>query len=94
MKSILSLTVMETGVIVYFLGLNYTLGSVPPIGVTLAEQPADPLPQALTITTIIIGVAVTAVAVTMLMAIHRRHNTIDWHKMKLYRKEEDNTWNC
>ena len=78
-KSIAFLGVMEMSVIMFFLSIGFRSGILPPIGVDLVpEYVADPLPQALMITAIIIGLSVMAVAVTMLMTLFRKHNTADW----------------
>ena len=76
-KSIVSLVVMEMAVIMFFLSLGYTSSIVPPIGGD-ATNTADPLPQALVITAIIIGVAVTAVNLTMLISLCRQFKATEW----------------
>ena len=86
-KSILSLGVMDVGVVLFFLGINYRPGMSPPVGNTAA--PADPLPQALMITAIIIGTAVTAVALKMFTVLYHRYGTMDWNDAHLVRREED-----
>jgi multisubunit Na+/H+ antiporter MnhC subunit len=43
---------------------------------------ADPLPQSLVITAIIVGVAATAVNLTMLISLGRQCNTVDWDEVR------------
>ena len=82
-KSIVFIGVMEMAAIMFFLSIGFRRGILPPIGVDLnPEHVADPLPQALMITAIIIGMSVTAVAITMLMTLFRRHKTADWDMIK------------
>ena len=76
-KSVIYIGLMEMAVIMFFLSLGYESGIMPPIGRNL-ENVADPLPQALMITAIVIGVAVTAVNLTMLISLCRQSNTADW----------------
>ena len=76
-QSIVSIGLMEIAVIMFFLSLGYESGIMPPIGRGL-KNVADPLPQALMITAIIIGVAVTAVSLTMLISLCRQSKTTDW----------------
>ena len=76
-QSIVSIGVMEISVIMFFLTLGYESGIMPPIGRDLVNV-ADPLPQALMITAIIIGVAVTAINLTMLISLCRQSKTTDW----------------
>ena len=76
-KSIASIGIMEIAIIMFFLGLGYTSGMKPPIGASL-EYVADPLPQALVITTIIIGITVSAVNLSMLITLCRQFKAADW----------------
>lgn len=79
-KSIIFITVMETAVIMFFISIGYREGIRPPIGYYYLhyEYVADPLPQALMITAIIIGLAVTAVNITMLITLFRQYKTTHW----------------
>lgn len=86
-KSIISLGIIQAGVILFFLAIRFEEGSGPPIG-QLSEKVADPLPQALMITTIVIGVAVTAVALTMFMTLYHRYGTTNWVKVIKKRGED------
>lgn len=88
-KSVLSLAVMDIGVITFFLGIRFNVGSRPPIGMEAAQElTADPVPQALMITAIVIGVAVTAVALMMFSALYHRYGSTNWKKVLEIRKEE------
>lgn len=78
-KSIVFISVMETAVIMFFISLGYYVGIMPPIGThEYYARLADPLPQALMITAIIIGLALTAVNITMLITLFRKYKTTDW----------------
>ena len=93
-KSIIFISLMETSVIMFWLFLGARYGTAPPI----VEHPemlynlsvfADPMPQALMLTAIIIGVSVTAINITMLNTLFRKYKTIDWHKMATLAREEE-----
>ena len=84
-KSVACLVLMEMGVIVFILGLVYRTHILPPIGQYMQynlDGIADPLPQALMITAIIIGLAVTAIDFTMIIHLVRKHKTTDWNEVK------------
>ena len=84
-KSVASLVLMEMAVIVFILGISYRAGVLPPIGRGMDENlyaVADPLPQALMITAIIIGLAVTAIDFTMIIHLVRNHKSTDWGELK------------
>ena len=76
-KAIISILIMEVSLVMFFLSIGYRSGIMPPIGHDM-ENVADPLPQALVITVIIIGVAVTAVKLTMLNALYRQFKSTEW----------------
>ena len=83
-KSVIFIVLMETGVIVFFLSVGVAAGFLPPIAGHLAEYGniADPLPSALMITAIVIGLSVTAINITMLMTLLRKYRTADWDVVK------------
>ncbi|MCL2568627.1 MAG: cation:proton antiporter subunit C [Oscillospiraceae bacterium] len=82
-KSVVFMSLMEMAVIMFFLSIGFRSGLFAPIGVNMnPDYVADPLPQALMITAIIIGLSVTAVTLTMLMTLFRKHNTTDWEIVK------------
>ena len=83
-KSVIFLIVLQSAVILFFLSIGYQGGNVPPIGDYFEhlEYVADPLPQALMITAIIIGVAVMTILLTMLMSLFRSYQTTDWAETK------------
>ena len=72
---------METAVILFIISIAFSHGKTPPLGQNL-ENAVDPLPQALMITAIVIGVAVTAVNLTMLISLYRQFNSTDWDVIK------------
>ena len=83
-KSVIFIVLMEAAVIMFFLGVGAGSGILPPIADHLTEYGylADPLPSALMITAIVIGLSVTAVNITMLMTLLRRYRTSDWEAVK------------
>lgn len=88
-KTILSLWIMESAVILYFLTANHAPGAVPPIQPLPAGAViADPLPQALTITAIVIGISVTAVSLSMLLYLYHKIGTSNWRKARDARRED------
>ena len=80
-QSVICITLMEISVIMFLLCLGHESGMTPPMGQNL-ENAADPLPQALTITAIVIGVAVTAVNLAILISLCRQSKTTDWDILK------------
>ena len=98
-KSIVLIILMQTAVVLFWLGVGSRFGVIPPIleyyivYVTDLDAIADPLPQALMLTAIIIGIAVTAINITMLNALFRKHNTVSWQAMQGMAREEEKASN-
>lgn len=86
-KTVISIGIMEVATILLFLTINYSEDSVPPIGVNIPGNIADPLPQALMITAIVIGVATTAVSLTMFISLYHKYGTTNWEKVIRKRME-------
>ena len=80
-KTILSLGIMDISVI------RFEAGMRPPIGESAAPA-ADPVPQALMITAIVIGAAVTAVGLMMFIALYHRYGTTNWKTAHEIRRKE------
>ena len=92
LKSVLFLLILQTAVITFWLTIGR--GYHPPIidDPALLQQTqyiADPLPQTLMLTAIIIGVSVVAVIVTMLNTIFRDHRQTGWAELE---KDEDDAF--
>ncbi len=88
-KTVLSVGVCEIGIITFFLGIRNNTALNPPIGTDLIQSTtADPVPQALMITAIVIGIAVTAVALIMFSALYHRYGTTNWKTAHEIRKKE------
>lgn len=84
-KTVMSIGIMEGAIILFFLAGGATNAERAPI--TGAGVAADPVPQALMITAIVIGVGVTAVALTMFISLYHRYGTTNWKKAQIARKE-------
>ncbi len=80
-KTIVSVNIMDFGAILFLITVNYVPDSIPPIGATDFDRMADPLPQALMITAIVIGISVTAVSLTIFISLFRKHGTADWENV-------------
>jgi len=82
-KSVISFGVMEMGVILFFLSSGEGSLKAPILSDTSEIAGiADPIPQALMITAIVIGVGVTAVALTMFINLYHKFGTTNWEKAR------------
>jgi multicomponent Na+:H+ antiporter subunit C len=78
MKTIMSVGIMDMGAIIFIMLSNKPPHARPPIMGVPPEQMADPVPQALMITAIVIGVSVVAMCLAMYMRVAYRYRTADW----------------
>lgn len=91
LKTIISMSIMQAAAILYFLSISHNERAVAPIGNSLSTvvHVADPVPQALMITAVVIGVSVTAVCLTMFVTMYHKYGTTNWNKVKKKRGEMD-----
>lgn len=77
-KTIMSVGIMDVGAIIFIMMANRPDQAVPPVYPADPALMADPVPQALMITAIVIGVSVIAMCLAMYMRIAYRYGTADW----------------
>lgn len=91
-KSIIFVVLMETAVIMFFLSLGYQAGVLmPPIGENFEATMsyiADPLPQALMITAVVIGLSTTAINIILFITLFRKYQTANWDTIKSLKNME------
>lgn len=83
-KIVISLTIIEFSTFLFFALIGYIEGGVAPI--VNPEDPVriyvDPLPQALVLTAIVIGLATTAMLMAVIIRIYRKYKTLDIREIK------------
>ena len=80
-RSIICLNIAQTGIILLFLSMVYQPGMLPPVLPTPLEAMVDPTPEALVITTIVIGASITSLALMMSIKIFHHYGTLDWDEL-------------
>jgi multicomponent Na+:H+ antiporter subunit C len=87
-KIVIGISIIESGVNLFLITLGYREGGVAPIytslppGTTTPGEMVLPVPQALTLTSIVIGVAVLALMLSLVMHIYRKYGTLDVRQMR------------
>ena len=82
-KKIMGLTIMNGSIVLFFISVGYRKGGLAPIlekGMTGGIPTTifvDPLPQALMLTAIVIGISVTALALALIVKIYAKYKTLD-----------------
>lgn len=83
-KIVLGLTIMEYATFLILALIGYREHGMPPIVVEKTGQPefVDALPQALVLTAIVIGLATTALLLSIALRIYHKYGTFDVAKIK------------
>jgi multicomponent Na+:H+ antiporter subunit C len=88
-KMVIGITLIESGVNLFLITLAFRQDSTAPIyRGTGSRLMSLPVPHALTLTSIVIGVAVTALMLTLAIHIYRHYKTLDAKKIGMEVDEE------
>ncbi len=84
-KIIIGLSVIDTGVNILLITMGYLRKGTAPIFSKenlLPSRMVDPIPQALVLTAIVIGVAILALALTLAIVLYRHYGTLNVRKIR------------
>ena len=84
-KVIIGLSILDTGVNMFLISVGYISRGTAPIfskSTVAAERMVDPVPQALVLTAIVIGVAVLALALSLAIRLYHHYGVLDLRKIK------------
>ncbi|MBM7558437.1 sodium:proton antiporter [Marinitoga litoralis] len=84
-KLVVALNVLEVGVNLFIISTGYVKDGIAPIlfkgAISTNNNFVDPLPQALVLTAIVIGVGVTALSLTVVRKIYEKYGTLEMDEM-------------
>ena len=75
-KKIIGLNIFQTGIFLFFITSAYVEGGAPPVIQEGVETYVSPLPHVLILTAIVVGVSLTAVALTLIIRIYSEYGTL------------------
>ena len=86
-KIVLGFIIMDYAVNLFLILIGYRNNGIAPVidavnKVEFATKSVDPMPQAMVLTAIVIGLAVTALMISICVRIYERYGTFDVTKMK------------
>ena len=85
-KTVIGLSIMDYGVNLLIITIGYNPGGTAPIFTAGELTPAtyfvDPIPQALTLTSIVIGACVTAMSLALVMKLREQYGTLDTREIR------------
>lgn len=89
-KKVIGVVIMDYAVNLYLIIVGYKRGGVAPIvepgmSANMLERFVDPLPQALVLTSIVIGLGVLALMVSMCIRLYEKHGTFDMSQISKLR---------
>jgi len=88
-KTVIGLGIMDYGVNLLLISIGYNPGGTAPIFTQGELSPAsyfvDPIPQALTLTSIVIGACVTAMSLALVIKLHESYGTLDTREIRRLR---------
>ena len=84
-KMIISLNIMEIGLNIFIISIGFAYDGIAPILSSTADLGlvyVDPLPQALVLTAIVIGVGTTALGLAIAKIIYKKYQTFELDEME------------
>jgi multicomponent Na+:H+ antiporter subunit C len=88
-KKIMALSILNSALVILFVWAGSLSGSEAPILLQGVQDIVDPLPQAVMLTTIVIGICVTAVALAISLRIYDSWGTVSRRELEALRKDND-----
>ena len=86
LKIVIGLGIIDYGVNILIISIGYNPGGTAliftPGEITPGTYFVDPVPQALTLTSIVIGACVTAMALSIVIKIYKKYGTLDSTKVR------------
>lgn len=80
-RKLIGLNIFQTAIYLFFIhGAAKRDATIPVLDPAIGPDPAlyvNPLPHVIVLTAIVVGVALTGVALALILAIHREHGTLD-----------------
>ena len=85
-KTVIGLSIADYGVNLLIISVGFNPGGTAPIftqgEITAASYFVDPIPQALTLTSIVIGACVTAMSLAIVMRLDEQYKTLDTREIR------------
>ena len=75
-KKIISLNIIQTAIILLYVANGYRFNSLPPVLQDGAKIYSSPVPHVLMLTAIVVGISVSAIALSLVLRIKKEFNTI------------------
>ena len=88
-KKVIGMNIMETAIFLFIVSIGYIRDRHPPIVVEAERHMMiNPLPSALVLTGIVVGVSLTAFALSMIVKLYKYYGTVDIDEIMEIRSRE------
>lgn len=87
-KKVIALNIINSAIVVLFVYQGSLSGEAAPILVFGVRNIVDPLPQALMLTAIVVGICLTALALVLVYKIYQEYHTHDIRKIEMMIQQE------
>lgn len=84
-KIVIGMGILDSGINLLLISIGYRTNGTAPIFTDNSSYFVDPIPQALTLTSIVIGACVTALALSLVIKIHKYYNSIESDEVRRIR---------
>ncbi|WDM85019.1 cation:proton antiporter subunit C [Ehrlichia sp. JZT12] len=81
-KKLVGLNVFQTSILLFYISIGYVYNGVAPILTDKATLYTNPLPSVLMLTAIVVGVAILAVGLSIVVKIDKAFSSIDDKKIR------------
>ena len=87
-KKIIGLTIFQTSVFIFYISIAKVDGGTAPILADGITQYSNPLPHVLILTAIVVGIATTALGLSLVVRIKESYNSIEEEEIQQQDNEE------
>lgn len=88
-KKVIGMNIMETSIFLFFVSIGYVDGRNAPIVGPNAAGYINPLPSALILTGLVVGVSLTAFSLSLIMKLYKYYGTLDADEIMRIRSQEE-----
>lgn len=87
-KKIIGLNILNSGIVLFFVYIGSFQGTTAPIMEKGIKDVVDPIPQALMLAAIVIGICLTALALALVLKLYQKYKTLSISQIEKMSKDE------
>jgi len=87
-KKVIAMNIVNSSIVILFIYLGSLSGEEAPILLEKTGPVVDPVPQALMLTAIVVGICLTALALSFVYRLFRKYGTLNIHEIEKKARED------